>query len=109
MEDKNIYIKEKIDFLTENYQELKTKFIPLKKQLDKSFSFISFTHNTIHNCQTLIDRFLFENNLNIKVDVVLYEQRLICIGQTIIDEIVWESLHSRTFNVNENFELLTDK
>lgn len=43
----------------------------------------------------IIDRFLEQNNLKISVYVEVYEQNIVVLGRTIIDEIVWESIQNR--------------
>lgn len=85
-------IKERIDRLSEKYMELRENFKKVKSKLE-AFTLTPLTKQSLAEYQYIIDDFLEQNNLNISVYVTLYENnRVICLGRTIIDEIVWECI-----------------
>lgn len=93
MINRDLVIKERIDSLSERYSQLKENFKSIHDKL-KEFEYKQLTQSNIQECQMIIDRFLEQNNLKISVYVEVYEQNIVVLGRTIIDEIVWESIQN---------------
>ena len=47
------------------------------------------TYANLEQIQNIINRFLNKNSINIKVSVYKYNDNIVIIGNTLIDEIVW--------------------
>ena len=94
MINRDLVIKERVDSLSERYSQLKENFKSIYDKL-KEFEYKQLTQSNIQECQMIIDRFLEQNNLKISVYVEVYEQNLVVLGRTIIDEIVWESIQDK--------------
>lgn len=93
MYNRDLVIKERIDSFSGQYSQLKENFKSVYDKL-KEFEYKPLTQSNIQECQMIIDRFLEQNNLKISVYVEVYEQNLVILGRTIIDEIVWESIQN---------------
>lgn len=85
-----IYEYKKKQFL-EKFDNWKTNFVELKSAL-LLYESKPLTMSMSDEIQYLIDNFVRENNINIKLYVNQINQKIIIMGRTLEDELIWESI-----------------
>lgn len=91
-----MYIKEitekRLGFLKNQLETIQDDFREnLKPKLCK-YEYNAITDELLYNIQREIDYFLERNNLKINVYLSVFNQNIIIVGRTLIDEIVWEAI-----------------
>ena len=92
--NEEMFIDRKIEFLKTSLEDIREDFrVNLKPKL-KEFEYTEFTHAKLEQIQNIIKRFINKNSINIKVCVYKYNDNIVIIGNTLIDEIVWEHIQN---------------
>ena len=92
MIDRDAIFQERVDFLKNQLQSIRTDFsINLKPKI-LSFECQPLTRLDTEIIQGEIDQFLERNKLRISVYAHLLSDRIVIVGRTIIDELVWEQI-----------------
>lgn len=92
MIDRDAIFQERVDFLKNQLQLIRTDFNENLKPKILSFECKPFTMSNIESIQREIDHFLERNELRISVYVHRLSDSLSIVGRTIIDELVWEQI-----------------
>lgn len=88
--NKDIYeYKQKL--FIEKLVDWKSKFVELKSAL-LLYEKTPLTMSTLTEIQYLVDDYVRNNNINIKLYVNQIDQKIIVMGRTLEDELIWESI-----------------
>lgn len=85
-------IEKRKRFLSEPIEKIKIDFKKELKPFFESYMGFPVTKQILWSMQNAIDIFLERHRLNIKVDVIEENGRVVCLGVNIIDELVWEAI-----------------
>ena len=93
--NEEMFIDRKIEFLKTSLEDIREDFrVNLKPKL-KEFEYTEFTVAKLEEIQNIINRFLNKNRIGIiNVSVYRYNDNIVIIGDTIIDEIVWQHIQN---------------
>ncbi|MCK9430060.1 MAG: hypothetical protein M0R17_08660 [Candidatus Omnitrophica bacterium] len=92
MYNENSVIEKKVEFLKNQLETIQLDFrTNLKPSLIK-YEYNALTKLNLENIQREIDYFLYRHQLKISVHISMSNQKLKLIGDTLVDEIVWEQI-----------------
>ena len=85
-------IEDRIDFLKTQLETIRNDFRENLKPTLTKYEFSPLTRSLLEDIQIEINYFLKRNNLPISIYVSMLNERLVFLGRTLVDEIVWESI-----------------
>lgn len=92
MSKQDCIIENRIEFLKNQLETIQNDFRSNLKPTLLKYEYNAFTHSLLENIQREIDVFLERNQLKISVYISIFNQNLVVLGSTLIDEIVWEQI-----------------
>lgn len=95
MFDNDTIIAKRVDFLKHEFQKVYNDFQQNLKPKLLLFEHEPFSKQMLVEIQNEIDHFLHRNNLKISVYATSYKRSILILGETMIDNLVWESFQKQ--------------